>query len=196
MFTPKTHLEIKPEAILKSQSGQYSVRSNKNLLAMIEEESSESNSWKDHALRFSRLHLAARKVFVITTPKAEIIASFTKERGFNKDHHVHDAEGNLLVVIKQDLKMRRQTLNAFDPEGHLVLQARGQNESLTFNVTTEESEDVLSTIKKRSLPAPSLKEVMVSGDYYKVENHPDVTSLQQLLIMVMTVVIYDQLHHA
>ncbi|WP_183041184.1 hypothetical protein [Salipaludibacillus neizhouensis] len=64
------------------------------------------------------------------------------------------------------------------------------------NTMKEESELLVSRIKKRSIPIPTLKESLVSGEQYSINSNKQITVIQQLIIIVMTIVISEQLHNA
>ncbi|KGP91329.1 hypothetical protein N780_08725 [Pontibacillus chungwhensis BH030062] len=182
---------------MKSQSHQYSIRSDGKLIGMIEETIDTSGDWKNQLLNLIHLHSVGSKLLCITNPKAKVMAYISKKRGFNKKIDIFDAEWNKLSILQQELKMTSQKILAVSPDGDDFLIARGRNGSLDFFVKEKEaSELVLSSIKKRSVPNPTLKESLVLGDQYSITSNKQITEMQQLIIIVMTIVISEQLHNA
>lgn len=197
MFSTYSNLEIKQESILKSQSRQYSIRSSGKLIGMIEETIDTSRDWKNQLLNLIGLHSVGSKLLCITNKKAKVMAYISKKRGFNQNIEVFDSEWNQVSILQQELKMRSQKILAVSPDGDECLIARGRNGSLDFFVKEKEaSELVLSSIKKRSVPTPTLKESLVSGEQYSINSTKQITEMQQFIIIVMTIVISEQLHNA
>ncbi|MBA2176161.1 hypothetical protein H0266_14790 [Halobacillus locisalis] len=197
LFSTYSNLQIKQETIFKSQSRQYSVRTEGKLIGMIEETIDTSKDWKNQLLNFINLHSVGSKLLCITNPKAKVIAYINKKRGFNKNIDVFDAEGNKISTLQQEFKIRSQKILAMSPDGNDSLIAKGKNGSLDFLVKdNEESELVVSSIKKRSIATPTLKESLVLGEQYSIKSHKQITEMQQLIIIVMTIIISEQLHNA
>ncbi|ASF38960.1 hypothetical protein CEH05_07485 [Halobacillus halophilus] len=197
LFSTYSNLQIKQESIIKSQSHQYSVRTDGKLIGMIEETVDTSRDWKNQLLNLINLHSVGSKLLCITNPKAKVVAYINKKRGFNKNIDVLDAEGNKVSTLQQELKFKSQRLLAVSPDGDDFLIAKGKNGSLDFLVKeNEESELVVSRIKKRSIPNPTLKESLLLGEQYSINSNKQITEMQQLIIIVMTIVISEQLHNA
>lgn len=196
MFSTYTHIQINQDAIVKSQSSQYSIRSDGKLIGRIEESIDTSRDWKNQLLNLINLHPVSSKKLIITNSKGKVVAHTIKNRGFSKDIQIYDEFGSNFATLQQELKMRSQTLLAMYPDESRFLKATGGNGSLDFTVIDEESETEISRIKKRSISNPNFKESLFSGDLYHVNNHKQITERQQLVVVMMTIVISEQLHNA
>ncbi|MCA1023582.1 hypothetical protein [Halobacillus litoralis] len=197
MFTVHSRLEVQPESIYKSQRQQFTIRSAGTLIGMVEETVESASSWKDQLLQLVSLHFLSSKNFCVTKAKAEPLAAFRKKRGLNQKVDLFDQHGNWMAVVEQKLKFSSQRLSVRDTAGRLLLTAEGRNGSLVFVVYAEGDPALkLSTIKKRSIPYPTTKEALTSMDHYEIANDSALSEFQQLLILMIPVIVFDQLHNA
>ncbi|WP_027953915.1 hypothetical protein [Halobacillus kuroshimensis] len=197
MYTVHSKLEVKPQSLYKSQKQQFSIRAGGALIGMIEETAESASSWKDQLLQWVSLHFLSSKHFSMTNPKAEPVAAFRKKRGLNQQVDIFGQDGKRVAVLEQKLKFSSQRLSIRDTAGRLLLSAEGKNGSLDFVVYEEDDpSSKLSTIKKRSIPYPTTKEALASMDHYEVVNRSDLSEFQQLLILMIPVIVFDQLHNA
>ncbi|TGB02347.1 hypothetical protein [Halobacillus salinus] len=195
MLNVQPNLEVKLDTILKSQSPRYSVRAEGKLVAMVEEVAdTATNDWKNQLLNTVRLHTVSSKKFQVTTPKSKVIATIEKARGFSENFDVFIA-GNQVATLEQVFHVRSQTVTALSPEGEILLTAEGRNGASDFKIQ-QEDDRTISSISKRSIPNPSVKEALVAGEIYHVRHHEEVTELEQLIILAMTVMTVEQLHNA
>ncbi|KHE72969.1 hypothetical protein, partial [Halobacillus sp. BBL2006] len=119
MFASYSHLTVKPESIMKSESRQYSIRAGEKMVAIAEEALSSTWDWKNKLLNATRFYQAASKKIHILNPKGELVAYLEKPRGFNKEMYIKARDGGHISELWPTLKVRTQTIDAYLPDGNI-----------------------------------------------------------------------------
>ncbi|WP_166000414.1 hypothetical protein [Bacillus sp. Cs-700] len=193
MLSNYADLRMKEESLFKSQSREYSLYAGECFIGRIEEMKT-SIELKNQLLKWINLHAVASKDFYVSDVNGKVVAQLKKARGFNKDVEVCEADGRLLVVLKQKLGMKNQTISVQLHGGKSYIKAVGENDS--FHLIDEETKEILASIHKKSAPSPTFKESMFSGGYYHLHHTKPPNSLEQTILIGIAVVVSDQLHHA
>lgn len=189
MFSQAHYYKIQPEAIMNHQNRQFTVTDpTDQKVATFEEDSSTSNDWMNHGLKFFNLQTICSLHIKLLSIKQESIARLVKKKGWFNDVVIDTDEGEIHLNFKLSTS---QKVTATDAKGTLLFQAVGKNMASDFSVTNEG--ETVATIQKRSIAAPTTKEAWLSNDLYHVRA-AQWNEKQAIAVLAMTIMIDLYLH--
>lgn len=188
MFHTYTSLYLQKSPSLKNRGKTYNLISNKRVIGSIVETDETSNNIWNQLLTFTRFSNVRSLHLNVVDHESNLLGIIKKQKGYYNDFHVYSKEGLLLAIIKPSLKIKSSKMVVNDINGNKLIEAVSGYGATNFSVVDGQSNEQISTIKRRSLVFETVKENFLNDDGYYIENN-NLDDLITLSLIAMGIIL-------
>lgn len=163
---------------LNKQGLVYSINSDGKTIGELQESQNSSKKAGNRMIKLASLILLAipERIIVesleidLLDEEGKIVGSIKKEIGFYKDFILYTKNGEHIATVKSISKAKSPSIKVIDANGDELLTAIGSYDALDFTVRDSSTNELVTSIKKRSLFYETIKENLFNNDVYHIEN--------------------------
>lgn len=98
-----------------------------------------------------------------------LLGKIEKRVGLENDLSLYDRNDAHIATVQPTVKVKAPAIHLIDKKGKVLLHAKGRSGAADFTVANGKNKQV-SSIKKRSLIYPTVKENLLHHDVYHIDN--------------------------
>jgi hypothetical protein len=163
---------------LNKQGLVYSINSDGKTIGELQESQNSSKKAGNRMIKLASLILLAipERIIVesleidLLDEEGKIAGSIKKEIGFYKDFILYTKNGEHIATVKSISKAKSPSIKVIDANGNELLKAIGSYDALDFTVRDSSTNELVTSIRKRSLFYETIKENLFNNDVYHIEN--------------------------
>ena len=163
---------------LNKQGLVYSINSDGKTIGELQESQNSSKKAGNRMIKLASLILLAIPDRIIVESleidlldeEGKIVGSIKKEIGFYKDFILYTKNGEHIATVKSISKAKSPSIKVIDANGNELLTGIGSYDALDFTVRDSSTNELVTSIKKRSLFYETIKENLFNNDVYHIEN--------------------------
>ena len=156
----------------------YSINSDSKTIGKLQESKNSSKKAGNQMIKLASLIFLAiperiileSLEFDLLDAEEKIVGSIKKEIGFYKDIMIYAKNGEHIASVKSISKAKSPSIKVIDANGNELLTAIGSYDALDFTVNDSKTNELITSIKKRSIMYETMKENFLNNDVYHIEN--------------------------